>query len=190
MMKLIRLPNDLDNRCFVFGLRLHDHYGNGGSPNSRAVSSHGMESNSEGLADGQRGECVFALEMGLDPMTALDWRADCPDGGWDVIVGGAKIDVKTTVGGRLLIYPYRKWEAGVFESSPANYFVLVRIVHCADGGTEGCALGWCSKDFFRRKHRMADGTTPKGITAGTPYLDMDELAGMDIFPPMMKRRSA
>lgn len=181
---MLKLPNDLNSKCWLYGIHMRDHYARGGSPNSRAVSSHGMEDNEEGLADAKRCECIFALEMGLDPLTALKWNAGNADGGWDLKLGNYLIDVKGTTGlKRYLIYPYRKWAAGVFDSTRADLFVLTKINRFNEGTqTEGRSVGWCAKETFRRKHHIADGQTPRGLTTGTPYLDEDELDGMGTFP--------
>ena len=63
---MLKLPSNLDDRCLEWGVGLIEHYARGRSPFSRAVSSHGMHADPEGLADAKRGECIFALEHGFD----------------------------------------------------------------------------------------------------------------------------
>jgi hypothetical protein len=95
-MQMFKLPSDVDEQCRLFGLRMRAHYASGGSPNSRAVSSHGMHDNSEGLADAKRGECIFALHMNLDPLITVNWSVERPDTGCDFIIDGFRINVKRT----------------------------------------------------------------------------------------------
>jgi hypothetical protein len=156
-VQMFKLPSDVDEQCRLFGLRTRAHYARAGSPYSRAVSSHGMHDNSEGLADAKRGECIFALHMNLDPLIIVNWSVERPDTGCDFIIDGFRINVKrTSFAGDRLIWPPNKWR--FFDDEQFDLLVLTKTRLADDGCGEGYAAGWCDKQIFRRRHAIADGS--------------------------------
>jgi hypothetical protein len=173
-----KLPSKVNRRCFIWGIEMADYYRDNPSSASRAVSSHNMHDNPEGLADGKRGECIAALHFDLDPLIALSWRVAIPDK-CDLIVGGFRVDVKRTgYNGSRLIWPINKWR--YYDNYQFDLLVLTKTRTMAVEESEGYVAGWCEKTRFKRNCRIADGQEP--ISPGTPYISEWRLDSMGIFP--------
>lgn len=161
-------------RCEEWGSGLAGHYADGGSPQSRALSSHGAESNPELLRDAKVAECCLAMHFGFDPEKVIDWTVYRPDRGWDLLVDLTKVDAKQVgVNDRFLIWPVRK--KNIFDSKDFHVLVAVRTK-----GRWGQCCGWIGKKQFRRRWQIADEVHL--LTEGTPYIELDGLHRMGIFP--------
>jgi hypothetical protein len=117
------------------------------------------------FAEGRRAECAAALGLGLDPDVVIDWdrRPDVADGGFDLDAGGLLIDVKSTLGGRLLLYT----APADFASKRFDVLLLLR-----GRFAEWRALGWISKRAFFARKQVSDGAR---VSAGTWWVDSADL---------------
>ena len=154
-----------------FATELVAHYAAGGSPSSRARSGNrGAEANIDLQWRAKIGECAVALIFDLNPTHAVGWSL-APDAGFDVVSNfGVRMDVKTTLPPRRLIwsnnindlYHQKQFDVLVSVSIPAN-----KPLHCY-------VDGYVSKaDFFARKE-IADGTC--GLERGTWFMHKADLA--------------
>jgi hypothetical protein len=171
----MRLSPELYDRCLQWGNELADHYARGGSPQSRAYSSHGMEADPIGLSKSKAAECVFALFFGLDPDLVIDWDVNVPDAGFDVLVGDmTKVDVKQVdPHDEYLIWPVRK--TSLFDSKNFNVLAAVETE-----GADGECRGWIGKRSFRRCRLIAG--EDHRLTTGTRYMAIVDLHRMGVFP--------
>lgn len=184
---MIELPLELAQKCDDFAQRLVAHYAQGGSPQSRAFSSHGAESNPLLLCEAKVGECVFALHMEQDPHSRLNWAGDRPDSDYDIAIGRTLVDVKQTgLYGSFLIWPINKNR--IFDSKDFHVLALTKtsVVRDADGKivvARGYVEGWSGKQWFRLRRKIApDGPAGKKLDVGTRYLPVDFLHRMAVFP--------
>jgi hypothetical protein len=177
------LPVDVIRACERYGRDLAEHYARGGSPQSRAVSSHGAESNPELLCDSKIGECIGALDFGLDPKRGVKWIADHPDDGYDLLDGQTRIDVKQCpLHYRYLIWPLYK--NGFFDDKKFDVLVLVKTeIVRIDGevvSARGYCRGWIGKATFRAKRLIAP--ADHVLDEGTRHMHEQNLHRMGIFP--------
>jgi hypothetical protein len=170
------LPSDLLGACVRYGKTLRAHYASGGSPQSRAFSSHGAENNPILLGESKMAECIFCMEAGLNPREALKWSVDHPDGDYDCLLRQVRVDVKYTgINSRYLIWPINK--NPIFDSKGFDALVLIKL----DGDRgRGFVQGWMTKASFRKLRSIA-GPGHK-LDAGTRYVDQDLLLDMAKFP--------
>jgi hypothetical protein len=180
---MIDLSDSLVWRCQAWGRQMVDRYASGSR--SLRYSSHGAERNPVLHATSKIAECVFALDMGLDPGSALDWGGS-PDHGYDVVVGRTCVDVKQSgMNSRYLIWPTKK--NGMFDSKSFHVLVLVKtdIERERDGerrimAARGYCAGWIGKRSFALRHQVA-GADHK-LDQGTRYMPQSRLHRMDVFP--------
>lgn len=168
---LIKLPSDLLERCAGHGEQMAADYAAGMSPNSRAVSSHGMEANGPALGVAKMAECAFALWAGMDPLAHVSWERRA-DGGCDLLIPPrCRVDVKNTkMDRRFLIWPINK--RGFYQEKQFDVLVLVK-----DDIPSFLVRGWISKQDFFIQHDEA----PEGhkLTPGTWFMDESDLMAMD-----------
>jgi hypothetical protein len=174
------LPDALISRCQRFGEETVRGYANGWNENSRAVSSHGAESNARLQAFARMGECGFCLWTGQDPETALNWSGYC-DAGYDLLWRRARFDVKTIAVSKVyLIWPIRK--NGIYDSKNFDILALVKVAPPI------CIMaGWISKSDFAKQHETAG--RGHRLDEGTWYLSearLNAFAG-GIFDPGQRR---
>jgi hypothetical protein len=180
---MIDLADSLVWRCQAWGRQMVNRYASGSR--SLKYSSHGAERNPVLIASSKIAECVFALDMHLDPYTALDWGGS-PDAGHDVAVGKTRVDVKQSgLHSRYLIWPIKKND--MFEGKDFHVLVLVKtdIERERDGerrimAARGFCAGWIGKQSFTVRHRVA-GENHR-LDRGTRYMTESELHRMDVFP--------
>lgn len=179
-----KLPSELCSQCWEFGQAMVVHYAGGGSPRSRAVSSHGAESNPVLHAESKVAECVAAMHFELFPGVALKWVANNADRGWDLIVARTRVDVKqVSCGKRYLLWPIKKNE--FFDDKEFDVLMLVEtetsmIAGNPVGSARGFVAGWISKRRFRREREVAgDG---HALDPGTRYIEKSKLQRVGVFP--------
>jgi hypothetical protein len=169
-MKLIELDQPTTKRCVAFGHEIVRRYAAGLTPQSRAFSSHGAESNVELQIESKMAECIFAVSLGLpvDPLFGDSTRS------WDVQTKRSLVDVKQTgLNGRYLIWPLNKNE--IFASKRFDLLALVK-----NRGNRGAPVGWITKQDFALKKLVA-GERHK-LTSGTWHVGDDELMPMSLLP--------
>ncbi|TAI59990.1 hypothetical protein [Bradyrhizobium sp. Leo170] len=172
--KLVRVPSTLVARGFAFGKALVAHYAAGGSPQSRARSGNrGTESNPVILGRSKVGEVAAAIHCGLDPDAAVKWSVDSPDPGHDLVLNGARIDVKTTLPPFKLI-----WSNTINDLYEQKQFDVIAAVSISERDWSCCWVeGWITKGRFYRQKRIADGN--HGLERGTWWLPKSELSNID-----------
>ena len=185
---LDRLPSSLVEKCRQFGVDLADHYRGGGSPNSRAVSTHGMQDNPDGLAASKMAECMFCLRFGVDPL-ALPWSLRA-DPGWDIVVFGQRVDVKSTwLHGKFLIWPMGKNH--LFDAKQFDMLALVKLERDektkARATGAGVISGWIPKRDFRQRRMVAG--NDHALDAGARYMPEDELLPIENGGVALARRA-
>lgn len=163
--QIIRLPNDVIERCKAHGQQRVEGYAIGRNCGSRALSSHGAEANADLQAFSMMGECAFCLWADVS-IENLNWTGHS-DPGFDLEINGYRFDVKTTGAGcHYLIWPVNKRH--IFEGEPFDYLVLVKgrppIFQIA---------GVISKEAFGRQHKVAD--EAHKLDAGTWFMHESEL---------------
>ena len=162
-----------------YGQRRVADYDAGGSPMSGSRSGPwGAEKDPVRQTQSRIGEVAFALWVGLDPDTALKWEPERKDGdgGSDVQVpGGYRVDVKTTLPPRKLI-----WSMAVNDLyEKAKFDVLVSISIAEDDYQQCWLEGVVSKAKFSRDKQVADGKNSR-LDPGTWFMDKSELADVSL----------
>lgn len=153
------------DRCYEYGAGIVNAYTDGLNAASRAVSSHGAESNWKLQSIAKMGEVAFCLWSGIDP-ESLNWSQRC-DNGFDALYGRLKIDVKTIhKAKRLLIWPVNK--AGFYLTKKFQVLVLVK----AEPPSFEVAR-WIDKAAFYCEKNVARETP--GLTDGTWFIPEDRL---------------
>jgi hypothetical protein len=119
--------------------------------------------------------CVF---LGINPEDELTWRADRPDGGYDIKVGDKTVDVKasTNAFASRLMWPVTKMDK---LAQAADIFVLAIVAPAsAEDGSRAVRLrGWVTRDEFIAQHFKA--VKMSGIVDGTPYMNDKSLYSME-----------
>jgi hypothetical protein len=169
----VLLPRDVIERCDRHAAQMVADYRAGRNAASLAVSTHGMQFNAAGQAHAKKGECAFAIWLGL-PLDVLHWGRDCDDGS-DVTFFTAQIDVKATQPrGRFLIWPIGKRH--IFDSKRFNMLALVK----GDGECFTIA-GFVEKSDFALWHHVWN--EPHGLQAGTWFMREEELVPPHLLKP-------
>ena len=138
------------------------------------LAHRGAEHDVAKWALSKMGECVFALECGLDPLKVLKWDPDIPDK-WDVEHLGRKCDVKTTHPGSV----YLLWSVaknGIWEDTQFDTMVLTKVK--IEEGI-GFSYGWIPKLHFTTRHLVA-GPNHK-LDEGTWHMDQEDIWSMAEF---------
>jgi hypothetical protein len=146
-------------------------YERGEKERSRAYARPGIDTSVDAQLLGKAGECAFCCFMGLDP-EQLSWGPRCDDG-WDVEYCNQLIDVKAT-GTEYLIWPVTK-----NEWLPRARATIFASMHRLDRWRPELfdIGGWCTKDHFIARHRVAP--PPTFMDRGTKHLHRDDLWPMD-----------
>lgn len=168
----IETPRSLVDRAIEWGRASVMGYRSGEKEASRQFARPGIAESLDAQAMGRLGEIAFCLWAGVDPNEVLDWGKR-PDRGYDMLLGKARIDVKTS-GTDCLIWPVTK--NNFLDSAPIDIFVLAG----AEERPLIYLLGWVSKRFFVRRHLSAD--EAHRFDTGTKYLPADHLHRMGVFP--------
>lgn len=166
----IKLPPELIARCRKYGDQVVAIYAHGGNARSASVSSHGAEQDPYLQAIGRMGECAAAIYFEVD-IERLSWDQRC-DPGYEFAVHGKRIDVKSTIRGERLIWPYRK-----NHLLTENRFDILLL--CKADPPWFNLKGWISRLDFIRLHRVEQ--TGGKLTAGTKYLLETLLIPMEYF---------
>lgn len=132
---------------------------------SRQYARPGIDKSVDAQLLGRAGECAFCCFLNLDPATSLDWSANL-DSGWDMVVRGRRIDVKSS-GTEYLMWPVTK--NGFLQQCEAHLFVLVSRLE-EDLFEIG---GWITVANFIANHHTA--RPPAFMDEGTKYLHKSEL---------------
>jgi hypothetical protein len=164
------------DRGTEYGLRRVADYGAGGSPMSLSRSGEwGAEKDPVRQAQSKIGEVAFALWLGLEPeQGVVNWEVEGKDGdgGFDVRVpGGYRVDVKTTLPPRKLIWSRQIND--LYEG--AKFDVLVAVSINGDDHRQCWIEGVISKGRFFRDKQISDGKN-SGLAVGTWFIDKSELA--------------
>lgn len=144
---------------------------------------NGIELDPLRQAEAKLGECVFAIERGLDPEEAIDWMLPEPQrDNIDLTTKGITVDVKQTYPYcKLLIQSVGKIKRSVAETlGPKKFdrFVLVKAKLDLEGGY---STGWIKRVDFIKRHRIAAKDNPLKLIPGTPYMEENELKRMTTF---------
>ena len=140
-------------------------YRSGQKESSRQYARPGIDKSVDAQLLGRAGECAFCCFLNLDPATSLDWSANL-DSGWDMVVRGRRIDVKSS-GTEYLMWPVTK--NGFLQQCEAHLFVLVSRLE-EDLFEIG---GWITVANFIANHHTA--RPPAFMDEGTKYLHKSEL---------------
>lgn len=160
----------LVERSLRHGENLAAHYRAGGSPRSRERSGYrGTENNVGRLAQGKAGECALALFLGLDPMSAVNWRM-VADNGTDIVTqNGARCDAKTTFPHYRLI-----WSNNVNDLYASKVFDVLFSVSIDHNNFENCWIeGYIPKRHFIKHKHISDGSN--GLEPNTWFMEKHEL---------------
>ena len=143
-LRLTRLSPELVKRCVDHCNAAMQDFADKKHPQVLAVSTHGAESNLPLWVKSKFAECIFALEMNLDPIVAVRWKSG-PDAGADVMVGQQRIDVKhCEMNYKLLCWPVGKNH--IYDSKNFDVLALTKVdVYTCSGVT----VGWVTKERFR-----------------------------------------
>lgn len=143
--------------------------------------SKGVQSkaaNLEIMTAGFIAEAAMCIYLGIDPNDELTWRADRPDGGYDIKVGSKTIDVKASpnaFASRLM------WPVTKIDKLPqaADVFVMAVTARApAENGTRLVRLaGWTTREEFIAQHWKARSIS--GVIDGTPYMNEKSLYSME-----------
>jgi hypothetical protein len=85
----VELPGALMMRSLDYAIDVVKGYRLGRNPASLAVSSRGADQDIKLQTLGRMAECAFAIDVGLDPLTVLNWGERC-DNGFDCVVNGRR----------------------------------------------------------------------------------------------------
>ncbi len=171
----VTVPRVWIGKSIAFGKALVEHYAAGGSPMSRSRSGNrGTEKNPLRLAHGKVGECAFALYCGLDPGSVIKFDVSYADPGWDItLLGGARVDVKTTFQNYKLI-----WSNNVNDLYEHKQFDALVSVTINQNDFSHCWIeGFVLKTEFLRRKTIADGK--RGLESGTWFMDKGCLDPID-----------
>jgi len=145
---IVRLSPDLVTRCQCLGAYRVERYALGFNPGSRALSSHGAESDPELQGRSVMAECAVCRYLKINP-ERLNWTgaSDC---GFDFEFCGLRFDIKMTKRhSHYLIWPVNK--RGIFDIEPFDALILVK-----QDFPDFEIAGWLTKNEFAALHREAD----------------------------------
>jgi hypothetical protein len=164
-----QLPPSLTAKCLQFGIDVCKVYAAGKRPRSSKMDLDGIRFDPIIQGCGKIAECGVALDLGLDPLTAVDWGFDAAPPHDLITRKGNTVDVKSSThpNAQYLIWPVSKID--IFENA-AQYLVLA-IGLLDEGAGVYRTLGYVSKEQFRQHHKISDGTErPRLPHVGTWYM--------------------
>lgn len=179
-MTEILVPADLVKKCEAkaraavknnAAKRYRDKYSKGAQTKAKNIDT---------MKAGFLAEVAMCIYLGLDPDDELTWRADRPDGGYDIKFpySGHTIDVKasTNVLASRLLWPVTKLDK---LATAAEIFVFTRVPEskATPAGQVVELCGWVTKKEFISQHWKAKGIN--GIVDGTPYMNEKSLYSME-----------